>query len=101
MRAFHAFETRQDWASPRTTWLLANAAAFSDRMTEIIREEKQRLKIKGKEVSLVQNTKVIEVLLLTDDFKYHHFEELGDLVSMEHVRQSFDAYVSHTPDQAP
>ena len=86
MRAFHAFETRQDWASPCTTWLLANAAAFSDRMTEIIREEKQRLKIKGKEVSLVQNTKVIEVLLLTDDFKYHHFEELSDLVSMEHMR---------------
>ena len=86
MRAFHAFETRQDWASLRTTWLLANAAAFSDRMTEIIREEKQRLKIKGKEVSLVQNTKVIEVLLLTDDFKYHHFEELSDLVSMEHMR---------------
>ena len=55
-------------------------------MTEIIHEEKQRLKIKGKEVSLVQNTKVIEVLLLTDDFKYHHFEELSDLVSMEHMR---------------
>ena len=86
MRAFRALESRQDWASLRTTWLLANAAAFSDRMTEIIREEKQRLKIKGKEVSLVQNTEVIEVLLLTDDFKYHHFEELSDLVSMEHMR---------------
>ena len=59
------------------------------------------MKIKGKAVSIVQNIKVIEALLLADDFKYHHFEELGDLVSMEHVRQSFDAYVSHTPDQAP
>ena len=86
MRTFHALESRQDWTSARTTWLLANAAAFSNRVTEIIREEKQRLKIKGKEVSLVQNTKVIEVLLLTDDFKYHHFEELSDLVSMEHMR---------------
>ena len=85
MRAFRALESRQDWASLRTTWLLANAAAFSDRMTEIIREEKQRLKIKGKAVSLVQNTKVIEVLLLTDDFKYHNFEELSDIVSMEHM----------------
>ena len=101
MRTFHALESRQDWTSTRTTWLLANAAAFSNRVTEIISEEKQRLKIKGKAVSLVQNIKVIEALLLADDFKYHHFEELGDLVSMEHVRQSFDAYVSHTPDQAP
>ena len=101
MRTFHALESRQDWTSVRTTWLLANAAAFSNRVTEIIREEKQRLKIKGKAVSLVQNIKVIEALLLADDFKYHHFEELGDLVSMEHVRQSFDAYVSHTPDQVP
>ena len=85
MRAFHAFETRQDWASPRTTWLLANAAAFSDRMTEIIREEKQRLKIQGKVVSLVQNIKAFEALLLTNDFKYHNFEELSDIVSMEHM----------------
>ena len=86
MRAFHAFETRQDWASPRTTWLLANATAFSDRMTEIIREEKQRLKIQGKAVSLVQNIKAFEALLLTDNFKYHNFEELSDIVSMEHMR---------------
>ena len=85
MRAFHAFETRQDWASPRTTWLLANAAAFSDRMTEIIREEKQRLKIQGKAVSLVQNIKAFEALLLTDNFKYHNFEELINIVSMEHM----------------
>ena len=85
MQTFHALESRQDWTSAHTTWLLANAAAFSDRMTEIIREEKQRLKIKGKEVSLVQNTKVIEVLLLTDDFKYNNFEELSDIVSMEHM----------------
>ena len=85
MRAFHAFETRQDWASPRTTWLLANAAAFSDWMTEIIREEKQRLKIQGKAVSLVQNIKAFEALLLTDDFKYHNFEELSDIVSTEHM----------------
>ena len=85
MRAFHAFETRQDWASPRTTWLLANAAAFSDRMTEIIREEKQRLKIQGKAVSLVQNIKAFKALLLTNDFKYHNFEELSDIVSMEHM----------------
>ena len=85
MRAFHAFETRQDWASLRTTWLLANAAAFSDRMTEIIREEKQRLKIQGKAVSLVQNIKAFEALLLTDNFKYHNFEELSDIVSMEHM----------------
>ena len=85
MRAFHAFETRQDWASPRTTWLLANAAAFSDRMTEIIREEKQRLKIQGKAVSLIQNDKAFEALLLTDDFKYNNFEELSDIVSMEHM----------------
>ena len=85
MRAFHAFETRQDWASPRTTWLLANAAAFSDRMTEIIREEKQRLKIQGKAVSLVQNIKTFEALLLTDDFKYHNFDELSDIVIIEHM----------------
>ena len=87
MRAFRALESRQDWASLRTTWLLANAAAFSDRMTEIIREEKQRLKIKGKAVSLVRNIKDVEALLLTSDFKYHHFEELSDLVStVEHMR---------------
>ena len=85
MRAFRALESRQDWASPRTTWLLANAAAFSDRMTEIIREEKQRLKIQGKAVSLVQNIKAFEALLLTNDFKYHNFEELSDIVSMEHM----------------
>ena len=85
MRAFHAFETRQDWASPRMTWLLANAAAFSDQMTEIIREEKQQLKIQGKAVSLVQNIKAFEALLLTNDFKYHNFEELSDIVSMEHM----------------
>ena len=86
MRAFRALESRQDWASLRTTWLLANAAAFSDRMTEIIREEKQRLKIQGKAVSLVQNIKAFEALLLTDNFKYHNFEELSDIVSMEHMR---------------
>ena len=85
MRAFRALESRQDWASLRTTWLLANAAAFSDRMTEIIREEKQRLKIKGKAVSLIQNDKAFEALLLTDDFKYNNFEELSDIVSMEHM----------------
>ena len=85
MRAFRALESRQDWASLRTTWLLANAAAFSDRMTEIIREEKQRLKIQGKAVSLIQNDKAFEALLLTDDFKYNNFEELSDIVSMEHM----------------
>ena len=85
MRVFHALESRQDWASQHTTWLLANAAAFSDRMTEIIREEKQRLKIQGKAVSLVQNIKAFEALLLTDDFKYNNFEELSDIVSMEHM----------------
>ena len=93
MRTFHALETRQDWASPRTTWLLANAAAFGNRMTEIIREEKQRLKTKGKLVSLVQNFKVIKALLLTDGFKFHSLEELSDLVRAGQMQQSFDVYV--------